>query len=136
MYEGVVNGIDLGMLGYMGHIDVLLTFCPRPTKGLGSDPKKGKLVIKVLVYNGFWNVVVTAPNPGCVWACVAIGGTKPGGKSYMDIVLMAIVVILLGAWVVVVRQVVATGAKTGSNGWVVIGQCCSLSSSYWSQDWF
>ena len=53
VYEGVVNGIDLGMVGYIGPIDMFPTFCHRPTEGPDSDLKRGKLAIIVFVYNGF-----------------------------------------------------------------------------------
>ena len=65
MYEGVM-GINLGMFGYMGPIDVFPTFCPEPIKGPKNDPKGGKLAIMALVYNGFWDIVRTSSNPYCV----------------------------------------------------------------------
>ena len=79
--------------------------------------------IMVLVYNGLWKVVVTTPNLDYVWACVAIGGIKPSGKPYMGIVLSAIVLTLLGTWIVITRPVADTGVKTGSKDWVAIGEC-------------
>ena len=53
VYEGVVSGINLGIFGYIGPIDVFPTFCPGPTKGPSSDPKKDKLAIITFVYNEF-----------------------------------------------------------------------------------
>ena len=43
VYESVVNGIDLGMVGYMGLIYVFPAFCSRLAEGPSSDPKGGKL---------------------------------------------------------------------------------------------
>ena len=123
VYEGVINGINLGMVWYIGPINVFPAFYPGRVEGLGSDPKGGKLAIIVFMYNRFWKVVITAPDLKCVWACVATNGTKQGGKPYMDTVLIVIVLILLGAWVVIARPVASIGVKTGFNGWVTEGEC-------------
>ena len=53
VYEGVVNDMDLGIVGYIGPIDAFLTFCPGPIKGLENDPRWGILAIMMLTYNGF-----------------------------------------------------------------------------------
>ena len=53
VYDGVVMGIDLGMFGYIGPIAVFPLFCPKPIEGPKSNPKRDKLAIIALVYNGF-----------------------------------------------------------------------------------
>ena len=105
------------MVGYMGFIDVFPTHCPGPDEGPGNNPKGGKLARIVFVHNIFWNVVVITPIPDYIWAYVTMGGTKPGGKPYIGVVFMAIVLITLGAWVVIACLVAHTGVKTSSKGW-------------------
>ena len=51
-----------------------------------------------------------------------MGGTKPSGRPYIGSVLMAIVLLLLGARVAIIRPVIVTGVKTDSNGWLPIGE--------------
>ena len=103
----------------MGFIDVFPTHCPGPEEGLANNPKGGKLAKIVFIYNIFWNVVVTAPIPDYIWAYVTMGGTKPGGKPYIGVVFVAIVLITLGAKVVIACPIARTGVKTGSKGWEI-----------------
>ena len=77
----------------------------------------------MFVYNGFWNVVVTPPILGWVKACVDIGGLKLGGKPCMGIVLIAIILTLLRAWVVIAYWVANTWVRTSSKGWVLAREC-------------
>ena len=51
-----------------------------------------------------------------------MAGTKPSGRPYIGSVLMAIVLLLLGARVAIIHPVIVTGVKTDSNGWLPIGE--------------